>query len=476
MKTIYVTVANRWLAFVWLMSLALCTHALAKSEGSLSLTQPTYNCQTGAITFNTSGGDGSPITFSAPGIIRSSLTSNTGTVEQELRNDPKPITITAMQNGQMASYVFDFGAYCANPQPPQPPMGSPLTMLAPTYDCTTGAFRFNTSGGNGTPIEYWAAPGITNWTTNPNQFVDMESRTATDVKPFTLMARQSGVTVTYTWNLRAVCPNPPAANPLTMLPPTYDCTTGAFRFNTSGGNGTLIEYRALPGITDWTTNPNQFVDMESRTATDVKPFTLMARQSGVLVTYVWNLRAVCPNPPAINPLTLLAPSYDCTTGAFRFNTSGGNGTLIEYRALPGITDWTTNPNQFVDRESRTASDVRPFRLMARQSGVLVTYEWDLKTTCGRARMPAEEPKAALQVQVLGNPVASKTAEVEIKGVSGQAVQLDLIDLQGRVLHQHTINQAGLSERVSVPLDSGRGLLLLTVSTPTQRQQIKLLRP
>ncbi|MDB5243544.1 MAG: C-terminal target protein [Spirosoma sp.] len=416
MKTIYLTAVSCWLTLVWLMSMAISVHALpmtppaghrlvepdgkqstaltpgivkmTKIEGSLSLTQPTYNCQTGAIIFNTTGGDGSPITYSAPGITRSSLTSNTGTVEQELRNDPKPITITAMQNGQMASYSFDFGAYCTNPRPLESPMSGPLTLLAPTYDCTTGAFHFNTSGGNGTLIEYWAAPGITGWTTNPNQFVDMESR--------------------------------------------------------------------------W--------------ATDVKPFTLMARQSGVLVTYVWNLRAVCPNPPAANPLTLLAPSYDCATGAFRFNTSGGNGTLIEYWAAPGITGWTTNPNQFVDRESRTADDVKPFTLMARQSGVLVTYVWNLKATCGRARMPAEEPKAELQVQVLGNPVASKTAEVEIRGVSGQAVQLNLMDQQGRVLHQQTINQAGSTERVSVPIDNGRGLLLLTVSTDTQRQQIKLVRP
>ena len=260
----------------------------------LAMTQPGYNCLTGAITFNTTGGNGSLITFSAPGIIRSLLTSNTGTVEQGLRNDPKPITITATQNGQTADYTFDFGAYCTNSQAPsQAPVGNGLTLLAPTYDCTTGAFRFNTSGGDGSPIEYWAAPGITGWTTNPNQFADEESRTATDVKPFTLMARQNGVLVTYTWNLRAVCPNPPTDNPLTLLAPTYDCTTGAFRFNTSGGNGTLIEYRAAPGITGWTTNPNQFADMESRTANDVKPFTLMARQSGVLVTYVWDLKATC---------------------------------------------------------------------------------------------------------------------------------------------------------------------------------------
>ena len=110
--------------------------------------------QTGAITFNTTGGDGSPITFSAPGIARSSATSNTGTVEQGLRNDPKPLTITATQNGISVNYGFDFKGYCTNPQPPvtppgPPPTGGALTLLAPTYDCVTGAITFNTSGGDG---------------------------------------------------------------------------------------------------------------------------------------------------------------------------------------------------------------------------------------------------------------------------------------------------------------------------------------
>jgi hypothetical protein len=176
--------------------------------GTLALTQPTYNCQTGTITFNTTGGDGSPITYSAPGISRSSAASNTGTVEQGLRNDPKPIIITAMQNGNTVNFTFDLKAFCSGNQPPvdppNPPTGGTLALLAPTYDCATGALTFRTSGGDGSPIEY-AAAGITGWTTNPNQFVDKDSRTASDVKPFMLMARQNGAVVSYNWDLKAAC-------------------------------------------------------------------------------------------------------------------------------------------------------------------------------------------------------------------------------------------------------------------------------
>lgn len=175
---------------------------LSERQAGLTLTTPTYDCRTGAIMFNTHGGDGSPITYTAPGINRMSLLANTGTVEQELRNDPKPILIQATQAGQTASLLFDFGAYCQNP--PTPPSGGPLTLTAPVYNCETGAIRFNTSGGDGSPIAY-AAAGITGWTTDPNQLVDRESRTADDVQPFTLMARQGGVVVSYVWNLKVAC-------------------------------------------------------------------------------------------------------------------------------------------------------------------------------------------------------------------------------------------------------------------------------
>ena len=131
----------------------------------------------------------------------------------------------------------------------------------------------------------------------------------------------------------------------------------------------------------------------------------------------------------------------------------------------------------MDRDSRTANDVQPFVLMARQSGVTVTYVWDLKLACNRARLGAEGERAErLSVSVLGNPVEGKSVEVEIRGAFNQGVQLDLVDLQGRVLHQQRIDQTGSAERVSIPTGGSRGLLLLNVRTATQRQQLKLVKP
>ncbi len=85
----------------------------ASAVSSLSLAQPTYNCQTGAITFNTVGGDGSPVTYLAIGVTRSSPTNPNGVVEAELRSDPKPLVIQATQGGRTVSLTFDFAAFCA---------------------------------------------------------------------------------------------------------------------------------------------------------------------------------------------------------------------------------------------------------------------------------------------------------------------------------------------------------------------------
>lgn len=173
----------------------------------------------------------------------------------------------------------------------EPPVPSPLTMAPPDYDCQTGAFRFNTTGGDGSPIEYMAI-GITGWTTSPDQYVDEGLRTAADAQPLTLRARQSGQEVFYVWDIRAQCPVGDVSA-LRLVAPQYDCSSGAFTFNTTGGDGSPVEFMAI-GITGWTGEPNQFVDVGLRTATDIQPLTLRARQSGREVFYVWDIRAICP--------------------------------------------------------------------------------------------------------------------------------------------------------------------------------------
>ncbi|MBD2699003.1 T9SS type A sorting domain-containing protein [Spirosoma sp. BT702] len=369
---------------------------------------------------------------------------------------------------------------------PPPPVSSALELKAPSYNCATGQFTFQTNGGNGSPIEFKAI-GITDWSTNPNQYVDVELRTAADAAPILLRARQNGSEAFYTWDIRAQCPvggNPP--NPgngnLQLTAPQYNCQTGAFTFQTSGGNGTPIEFRAI-GITDWTTNPNQFVDVELRTAADAAPILLRARQNGAEVTYIWDIRAQCPvggNPP--NPgngnLQLLAPQYNCQTGAFTFLTSGGNGTPIEFRSI-GITDWTTNPNQFVDLELRTAADAQPLLLRARQSGAEVTYIWNIRAQCPvgarLAASPTTELIANLKAGVYPNPVGEEFT-VTIDNAQDKSVRLFLTDLNGRPILDRSIHVTTLRHEERLRIDQAiSGMYLLRVSTAQEVISIKVIK-
>lgn len=229
----------------------------------------------GSLTFTATG---LPTGLNLTGSIISGNTSLTGIAT---------VTVKATDPGSLSvSTQFTLTVL------PTPVVGSPLQLLNPLYNCQTGAFHFNTSGGDGTPIEYYAVPGITGWTTNPDQFVDRETRTAADAQPILLRARQSGKEVSLLWDIRAQCPLGNTTS-LRLVAPSYSCSSGAFTFQTTGGDGSAIEFMAI-GITGWTTNPNQFVDRETRTAADAPVITLRARQNGLEVSYEWNIRSVCP--------------------------------------------------------------------------------------------------------------------------------------------------------------------------------------
>ncbi|GAB3702025.1 hypothetical protein GCM10027592_30960 [Spirosoma flavus] len=470
---------------------------LQKTANPLTPLAPIYSCQTGNIFFKTSGGDGSPITFQAPGVRRDSPTNNFGVVADSLRNDPNVIPITATQNAISVTYNFDLKAACTNVSTPQSPR-----LREPIPDQTLVA---GVSTGSGLGID------IGNYFTDPNTGPGYKSRwefTTSDLPPglklFTLpvftenspYAYINGLPTTpgtYPVAIKAstgILRNSPVVAHFTIrvLPnletkllvltqPYYSCQSGYIAFNTLGGDGSDITFRA-PGVTrDGTSSRTGVVEQELRN--DPKPIAITATQSGKTATYVFDFGAFCkstqpPIPPTSSVLTLLAPTYDCNTGAFRFNTSGGDGSSIDYFA-PGITGWTTNPNQFVDKDSRIANDVQPFTLTARQNGKTVTYVWNLKTACNRARAGVDEVGTGLDVRVLGNPVEGKTVDIEIGGVVGKTVHLQLADSRGQLVYKSTIQQADVVQHVSIPVDHIIGILLLQVSTDQAYKKLKIVK-
>ncbi|QKZ14870.1 putative Ig domain-containing protein [Spirosoma sp. KUDC1026] len=78
----------------------------------LVLEAPQCDCATGAITFRTTEGDGTPITFSAIGVKRTAPTDVAGTIETSRLNTPEPLLIKAMQSGKTTQFTFDLPGYC----------------------------------------------------------------------------------------------------------------------------------------------------------------------------------------------------------------------------------------------------------------------------------------------------------------------------------------------------------------------------
>lgn len=193
--------------------------------GTFALTTPTYNCQTGAITFRATAGNGNPVEFFVPGIT-GWTTNASHTLGEGVRRDAQTLTIFARQSGVEVSLNWNKRGFCdgsaptppvAQPTPPvtappaptpSTPVSGPLAVLTPEYNCQSGLLTFRTTGGSGSAVEFMA-PGVTGWTTNPSHTLGAGVRR--DAQTLTLMARQSGIETSLTWNIRATCANTGAA-------------------------------------------------------------------------------------------------------------------------------------------------------------------------------------------------------------------------------------------------------------------------
>ena len=115
---------------------------------------PAYNCQTGAIMLLTSGGDGSPITFFTPGIMRSSPQSTTGIVEAGLRFDPKPLVLQATQGSTTVSITFDLLAFCIRGRVATAEAIPDLNITVLGNPTTAESVLVEVSGAEGKPLHY----------------------------------------------------------------------------------------------------------------------------------------------------------------------------------------------------------------------------------------------------------------------------------------------------------------------------------
>ncbi len=265
--------------------------------------------------------------------------------------------------------------------------------------------------------------------------------------------------------------NPPTGGTLTIVAPTYNCTTGSLTINTTGGNGSTIEYQ-VPGLATWTTNPTFTVPSWQLNGTS---FTLQVRQSGVQAnsyTYVTTCDGGTPptNPPTGGTLTIIAPTYNCTTGSLTINTTGGNGTTIEYQ-VPGLGVWTTNSTFTVPSWQLNGTT---FTLQVRQSGVQAN-SYSYLTTCGGGRLSAiPSSESTERLRVNPNPTDG-LAQVRFYLGKGKKATLSIAAIDGRTVYTKPVVGTDGEQEVSIDLrQQADGMYLIRLSNNKMNQTVKLL--
>lgn len=263
------------------------------------------------------------------------------------------------------------------------------------------------------------------------------------------------------------CPtvSPPSGN-FAVVAPAYNCQMGALTMQTSGGNGSTIEYQ-IPGLRGWDTNPNFTVPSWQLTGTS---FTLQARQSGTQAPdYPYTTACGGTPPPTGGSLALTAPSLNCSNGNLTVNTSGGNGSAIEYQ-ISGLQGWTTNNVMNVPTWQRNGTS---FTIQARQSGVEAS-PFIYTSGCANYRLASvskTEPEETLLV--MPNPTTGRVT-VRFRLVAGQAAMLRTTNSRGIEVNRRAVLGTGQEQEETLNLDREvPGLYLLNLQSSSKRQTAKV---
>jgi hypothetical protein len=443
----------------------------------LALVQPVFNCQTGAITYQTTGGDGSRIEYQGIGITDWSPNPNQLLDAPVLADlNSKTVLLKARQSGREVTYLFNFRAYCQGSNGNQPPtLAVPIeNQFAQRGTYFTFQFPANTFSDPNNDVLTYTATGLPEGLT-----FDAANRrisgtpTQAGTFPVTIVATDPGnLSAQAMFNL-TVAPNG-NTRPLALIAPLYDCATGTITFRTVDGDGTPITYFAIGITRNAPTDASGTVETELRA--DPKPIIIQATQSGVTVSYTFDLPGACGS--TISNFRLVEPAYNCATGVFTFQVANvAPGKTVEYYSVPGITGWTTNPTHQFNNDLRTAGDVKPFTLRARYVGEPaseVTLEWIRPAPCSsNGRLAATD--AELNVIVLGNPSTSEIIELNVTGIQGSSLQFRVLDSRGALISEQRVQTSESTGHQRMSVGRSAGIYLLNVGTDTQQKTVKIIR-
>ncbi|GAB3890388.1 putative Ig domain-containing protein [Spirosoma agri] len=425
------------------------------------------------------------LSFIAPATISGTPSTTVGS--------PFTITVTATDPGSLS--VSTSFALTVNPATVVTPASFTIASVT-TVNCATlsageRSLTFNPvySGANGSPITF----SVVNELGTTTAAGPYTLRLYTDNPTITLRATQDGTPASFTYNWLAACSGTPPTNTAptvanVIVPQSATVGTG-FSFvipaNTFSDaqtpNALSLSVSGLPAGLSFIA-PATISGTPSTTVGS--PFTIT-----VTATDPGSLSVSTSFALTVNPATVVTPgsftianvnTINCVvvSGGERsvtFNPvyNGASGSPITFSVVNELGATTVAGPYTL----RLYTDNPTITLRATQDGTQANFTYNWLAACSpNTRVGASEHSESLSVTVLGNPVVGESVEVHISGVAGQAVQLNLVDLQGKLVNTHRIEQAQAIERVSLPLGARSGLLFLDVSTSTQHQQVKVLKP
>ncbi|WP_460950150.1 PA14 domain-containing protein [Spirosoma daeguense] len=218
----------------------------ARSAGPLAFQIVGYDCNSGNLQYQFTGGDGSPINVVLPGIFAGTVYSDnvaTHTFPSDARQG-RSISGYANQSGNQIAINFTTSCNLTsggttNPPPtnPNPPTsGGSLAFQIVSYDCNSGALQYQMTGGDGSTINL-VLPGIFAGSVNANNVAThtfpSDARQGRSISGY---ATQSGnqVSINFTTSCNLISggtTNPPTTNPNPPASGNCGFTEGQFLFS-----------------------------------------------------------------------------------------------------------------------------------------------------------------------------------------------------------------------------------------------------
>lgn len=201
--------------------------------------------------------------------------------------------------------------------------------------------------------------------------------------------------------------------------------------------------------------------------------------SGFFLTI--NLNPAINEPPYVIGNGITTPQSSVVGSTVNIPTAYAfgdpEGRTLTYTSSPMPAGLTFDPITGVISGTPTQAGEFGITVGATDDGGNTVYSgffYSIQPSGGRLAA-GNEFKPSLTVTVFGNPTANESVDVEVRGISGQAVSLKTIDGTGQKVSETAIEQAGEVERIRMQLGRSAGMYFLQINTATENKLVKILK-